>query len=248
MLPMKILVATAVLFLAYFLQNVEAQETARHPAPDKPTSHTSRQIEGWTVRVDDRLLLEEHHALGERATRLLANQLYYIAMVVPADKVERLQKVPIWLDLTHGSLNRPQYHPSADWLKDNGFDPSLAKCVHIPDAAYFAGPRFQYEQPCAVLHELAHSYHDQVLGFDNPEIEAAWRRFVDGGKYKSVLSISGKMRPHYALTDQKEFFAEMTESFFGHNDFDPFNGAELQRDEPELFALLKRIWGGLPAR
>jgi hypothetical protein len=38
----------------------------------------------------------------------------------------------------------------------------------------------------------------------------------------------------------------MTETFFGHNDFYPFNAAELRRDEPELFALLKRIWGASP--
>ena len=34
----------------------------------------------------------------------------------------------------------------------------------------------------------------------------------------------------------------MTESYFGVNDFFPFNRAELQEAEPELFALLSRIW------
>ncbi len=41
-----------------------------------------------------------------------------------------------------------------------------------------------------------------------------------------------------------EFFAEMTESFFGVNDFYPFNHlAELKEAEPELFQLLTDIWG-----
>jgi hypothetical protein len=246
MLAIKLLTAVLILLLMQATDIAFGQEEPHHAPPAKPASHTTRKIEGWTVHLDDRLLANDHRALGERATRLLANQLYYIAMVVPADKVERLRKIPIWLDLTHGLLTRPQYHPSANWLKDNGFDPTLAKCVHIPDARYFAEARFQYEQPCAVLHELAHAYHDQVLGFDDPQIEAAWHRFVESGRYKSVLNISGKMEPHYALTDQKEFFAEMTETFFGHNDFYPFNAAELRRDEPELFALLKRIWGASP--
>jgi hypothetical protein len=34
----------------------------------------------------------------------------------------------------------------------------------------------------------------------------------------------------------------MTESFFGVNDFYPFNRAELKEAEPELFALLSQIW------
>ena len=51
------------------------------------------------------------------------------------------------------------------------------------------------------------------------------------------------MRPHYGLTDQKEFFAEMSEAYFGKNDFFPTDADELKREEPELFGLLEHIWG-----
>ena len=37
----------------------------------------------------------------------------------------------------------------------------------------------------------------------------------------------------------------MTESYFGHNDFFPFNRAELRREEPEIFELLTKIWGSI---
>jgi hypothetical protein len=56
------------------------------------------------------------------------------------------------------------------------------------------------------------------------------------------------MREHYALTNQKEFFAEMTESYFGSNDFYPFVAGELKQAEPEIFELLAEIWGPLPVR
>jgi hypothetical protein len=39
-----------------------------------------------------------------------------------------------------------------------------------------------------------------------------------------------------------EFFAEMTESFFGTNDFYPFVRGELKKELPELDALLEEIW------
>jgi hypothetical protein len=48
------------------------------------------------------------------------------------------------------------------------------------------------------------------------------------------------------LTNPQEFFAEMTESYFGTNDFYPFVAGELRQVEPEVFALLKEIWGPLP--
>lgn len=54
------------------------------------------------------------------------------------------------------------------------------------------------------------------------------------------------MMKHYALTDRKEFFAEMSELFFGMNDFFPFNHAELQHEEPGLYELLCKIWGRVP--
>jgi hypothetical protein len=180
--------------------------------------------------------------VGKRALQILTMRLVDIKIAVPADKVARLQKVPIWLDLTHGKLKPAQYHPSSRWLKTNGYDEAMAKCVHIPDAAEFASPGHQRVQPWSVLHELAHAYHDQVLGFDHAEIAAAWKRFKDGGRYDKVLHINGSTTRHYGLTNPQEFFAEMTETYFGTNDFFPFNRAELRREEPEIFDLLTRIW------
>ena len=71
---------------------------------------------------------------------------------------------------------------------------------------------------------------------------AAYQKFKQSGHGDAALLYNGKRVKHYGLTDQKEFFAEMTESYFGVNDFFPFNRAELQEAEPELFQLLKEIW------
>jgi hypothetical protein len=93
---------------------------------------------------------------------------------------------------------------------------------------------------------LVHGYHDQVLGYDEPRIKTAWKKFCDSGKYKSVLSNRWGMHEHYALNNQMELLAEMTESYFGSNDFYPFVAGELQQAEPEIFALMAEIWGPLP--
>jgi len=229
----KYLVPTSVAFLVAL--QTQAQEL--------PKLHTQRDIEGWSVHIDNRLLAGDDKAAGEHALRILANRLYDIKHVVPADKVKRLQKVPIWLDMSHGKLKPAQYHPSKGWLKSNGFSEDLARCVHIPVAKEFASVGHQRVQPWSVLHELAHAYHDQVLGFDHAEIKAAFERYKTGGKGVNVLHINGTKTKHYALTNEKEFFAEMTEAYFGINDFFPFNRAELKQEEPELFDLLTKIWG-----
>jgi hypothetical protein len=37
----------------------------------------------------------------------------------------------------------------------------------------------------------------------------------------------------------------MTEAYFGTNDFFPFNRGELMTAEPEIYQLMKEIWGPL---
>ena len=93
-----------------------------------------------------------------------------------------------------------------------------------------------------MLHELAHAYHDQVLGFDHPRVREAYEAYKASGRGDKALLFDGRRVRHYALTNHKEFFAEMTESYFGTNDFFPFNRAELKEAEPEVYKLMVDVW------
>jgi hypothetical protein len=236
---MKLLAALSTL-------GVFALAAASPEKPALPAAHTTRVVEGWNIRIDDRLLKGDGAGPGGRALTLLDARLAAITFAVPEPALAKLQAVTIELDLDYGGLNSMQYHPGAEWLKENGYSESLAKCVHIPATARFLSPFDNRRMPWAILHELSHAYHDQVLGFEEPRIAAAWEKFRESGKYKSVLTSYGTLREHYGLTNQKEFFAEMTEAYFGSNDFYPFVAGELQRDEPEIYALMAEIWGPLP--
>ncbi|NBV22290.1 MAG: metallopeptidase [Proteobacteria bacterium] len=216
--------------------------------PPLPTAHTTRNIEGWNIRIDDRLLKGEGAAIGERALKLLTARLVAITIVVPEKSLTKLRAVTIEMDLDYGDLHHMQYHPGAGWLKEHGYSPDLVKCVHIPVVEEFLSPYENHRMPWVVLHELAHAFHDQFVGFEDARVIAVWKKFRDSGKYKSVLTSPGHMREHYGLTNQKEFFAEMTEAYFGSNDFYPFVTGELMQAEPETFALLAEIWGPLPGR
>jgi hypothetical protein len=232
----------AFLLLVCFCGGAEA-------APDraKPSSHQQQMLSGWTVRVDERLLAAAAGTVEQRSLKLLEARLVALAAIMPEEALARLREVPIQIDLTHGELQSMQYHPSAGWLREHGYPTNLAKCVHVPEAAYFASAYEAFRQPMAILHELAHAYHDRVLGFNEPRIRQAWSEFRDSKRYESVLMNTGDLRKHYGLTNPVEFFAEMTEAYFGENDFYPFVAGELQRAEPMIFSLLGDIWGPLPS-
>ena len=201
-----------------------------------------REIEGWTVYVDPQLLEGEHAGMGARALAMLAGHLQRIAILVPEDRLADLRTVGIWIELEHPRLGPMQYHPSRRWLLDHGHDPRLARKVHVTRAAQLLDRQELLKHPAVILHELAHAYHDQFLGFDEPRILAAFREAKAAGIYEEVLLYNGQRVRHYALTDHKEYFAEGTEAFFYRNDFYPFVRAELKEHDPALHDLLEEIW------
>ncbi len=210
---------------------------------DPATTHDVRTIEGWTVHVDH-ALIEKDAELCSAALKILQTKLYLITLVMPVDRLAKLRKVPIWLDLNRRRLRGMQYHPSKEWLTNNGHDARLAKAVHIPQAKSFVSLARANTQPWVVMHELAHAYHDRELSFDHPEIKAAYDAAVQSKSYESVLHVTRGETKHYALTDHKEYFAESTEAFFGTNDFYPFVRGELQKHDPRMYDLLAKLWRG----
>lgn len=213
-------------------------------AADDPTFYdpAEKEIEGWSIKVDPALLTKENEQVATQAFTALANHLQRVKYIVPKDRCEQLQKLPIWIELK-GNLKAMQYHPDRGWLLANKHDPRLVKHVHIPQAKDLFAPHTWAKHPYVVLHELAHAYHDQVLSFDHKEVIAAFDSAKEGKIYEEVLLFTGKKVKHYGLTNHKEYFAESTEAYLGVNDFYPFVRAELNAHDPNMFSLLEKIWG-----
>lgn len=207
---------------------------------------TKRNIEGWTVVIDPQLQTEEHREVYDKAAVALANHLQRIKYIMPADRATQLMELPIWLDLNHPRIKSMQYHPSRQWLIDHDHDPRLAQHVHIPCASELYNPGTWAKHPYVVLHELAHAYHDQVLGFDHEAVRKVYDEAKQKKIYEDVLLHTGGRAKHYALTDHKEYFAEITEAYWGVNDFYPFVRAELKEHDASGFALMEAIWGKAP--
>lgn len=224
--------------------NAQAVEKAVAKTP--AGTHLITQVEGWTVHVDEAFDSEENRELKANTLRVVANQLYELKTRLMAERIVELQRIVIRLDVHNEKLVQAQYHPSLGWLRSNGHPDECEKVVHIPRAKYFLDRRHQSQQPFVLLHELAHAYHDQVLTFEYEAIKKAYDRAKEAGLYDKALLVTGREVKHYALTNHKEFFAEMTECYLGTNDFYPFVSGELKRHDEETFRLLEGIWGKLP--
>jgi len=208
--------------------------------------YSTRVIQGWTLHIS-KALWEEERSATEAALPLLEKQLTEIARAVPAPALAKLREVPLWFSPAYpGVRPRAEYHPGSAWLREHGRNPEMAKGVEFTDVRDFE--KEMNRMPNFTLHELAHAYHDRVLGFDNREIQAAYDRAKEGKTYDKVERWFGNGRTNtferaYAMTSPQEYFAESTEAFFSRNDFYPFNREELKGHDPEMFALLARVWG-----
>lgn len=207
----------------------------------------ARSVAGWIVHISSRLIQQEPEATT-LALGLLQKQLEEIARVVPPDAVAELRKVPLYFSPPYpGKRGGAEFHPDAQWLRDNGRDPAMAKGVEFSNI-----PKFQEEMnrmPNFALHELAHSYHNLVVsdGFKNAEIQALYEHAKASGKYDRVERRHGNGKPNtferaYAMTNPQEYFAECTEAFFTRNDFFPFTRDQLKQHDAEMFVLLERLW------
>jgi hypothetical protein len=219
---------------------IRAKARARSAAANK--AHETKNLSGWTLHVSPKL----DAAAWSKALPLLQAQLDEIIRVVPAKAVAELQKVPLWINPEYPKVPpRAEYHPGAGWLKDNGRDPAMAKGVEFTNVRIFEAETRR--MPNFALHELAHAFHDRVLGFENDPIEAAYQKAKAAGLYDRVQRQDSEGRKRldraYAMTNAKEYFAECSEAFFTRNDFFPFTKDELQKHDPEMFELLSKLWG-----
>ena len=199
-------------------------------------------LHGWTVHADRKLVDGEASALGKRALSMLANHLERIAILVPEKPLADLRKCQIRIEHSHPELGNMQYHPDVDWLDGHGYDPKLVKMVHIPQATELLSRDQLLKHPAVILHELAHAYHDQFLGFDEPKIIKAYDDALKKGIDDKALLHTGETVKHYATTNHKEYFAEATEAYLYRNDFYPFVRAELHAHDPEIHAIMKTVW------
>jgi hypothetical protein len=205
-----------------------------------PVDCTTQRIEGWTVHVRNRLLKEKPNETRV-ALKLLKTQLQYVVQKLPKNAVAHLKTVAIFLSPDYPGLPLGgEYHPSEKWLRDNGRDPEMARCVEFHNINIF--PAEVRRMPVLVIHELAHAYHHQVLTYENTDVLDAFNRAMAAHAYDSVQRSDGQQVRAYAATNVYEFYAETSEAFFGRNDFFPYNRTDLERYDPNTAAMQKRTW------
>jgi len=212
------------------------------PFVHEPTSsYETKMYHGFTVRISRAARVKAHElytALG-----LLKTKLKEITEIVPPEPLSVLKKIPIWVEWNNPNVACCCYHPDKRWLEQNGYNVDKENSVEMGNPVNFVKWTTE-DQPMMVLHELAHGYHDIVFGYDDKYIESCYRNAMTHGLYQSVPFHRGQQKSQaYATKNAMEYFAELTEAYFGKNDWYPFTREELKEYDPKGFEMMQRIWG-----
>ena len=203
-----------------------------------PLSEFKRlSFSGFSVNLNPDLVGKD---TTNRAMDLVSADLEKFAKLLTPKQLDRLRKVPIWVQYRLDTEAGMWYHESKEWLSDNNYPVEMAKSVEIADVAGFIDSHDT--EPFALLHELAHAYSDLYLSALHDQLINAYKNAEKSGKYDKVERVGSGIQRAYAMTNEKEYFAELTEAYFGRNDYYPFTRDELEAFDPKGFELMQAAW------
>lgn len=227
---------------------VESTDVVTQSASDPNGEYHKHEILGWTVHIleDD---VSDRPETAEAMLWFIRGQLADVTQRMPQDKVKLLRTVEIWINddgdeddtVCPFACYIPNRFVGSRFFRDRRESVILRDFDGILESAWCCTDTL-------LIHELAHAYHDLFIedGFNNDEIEDAYDDAVDSELYDD----NPVMYPwwedlfveHYGMTDDEEFFATMTETWFNDYYTFPFNIGDLYIYDYDTYDLIYRAW------
>ena len=209
--------------------------------------YTNYDLVGFNGFVQDKAFKNDE-VLTQQALDLLEQKLIEVTELDLSNTIlNQLLNVNIFVDW-NTSNGSAVFHPSEYWLSQNGYILEKAGAIEISNVQNFINWTNK-NQPFLVLHELAHGYHHSMPEDSKKRaaITEAYQNAFNSELYKDVKYDLGNGNystafAAYALTSEGEYFAELTEAFFGQNDYFPFNKEDLKEYDYQGFKAMQMAW------
>lgn len=123
------------------------------------------------------------------------------------------------------------------------YDPVWKNAVIIYSAANFVAVDEVVVRK-DLSHEIGHTWHLRDWPVKHPEVTDAFQAAKLAGLYKNVETYQGKMLDSaYALTNEREYFAELTAMYFMGSTYYPYDKAGLKKYDARGYQMIEQYWG-----
>ncbi len=211
--------------------------------PLSVSGYDTEKIAGFTLFLHPEIKKHEKE-FKTSPMDVLNLELKMLGQILNKKALAKVQTLPFWVEWDEapegantGGGTVIAYYLSTDlrMTRIKGEHPLRAKTITLCSLKTLT----KLHQPgidtgkCVLLHEVAHAVHDQLIGFENPEIKLAFTQAMNRKLYQPGL---------YMTSSSKEFFAELTCAYLDRLDHFPRNRGDLKKHDPATFKLLERIW------
>ena len=180
----------------------------------------------------------------------LEEDLGVIESLIPAKALDELRGTRVIVnqrvETSRGGVATGRYyHVDPAWFEQHGLDAGRVGSVEIYDARAWLAERSDH--PMGLLHELAHKRVAQASPAVRAQLAEAYAAAEASGRYESVAyALADHEARAYALTSEGEYAAELSEAWFGRNEYYPFTREELLRFDPLGAELVRALWSVEP--
>ena len=240
---MRTLVTLLLLAAPLRAQSDDKPTPIKNPAVVVP-GYTAYKIQGFTAYVSADTLAVPAKDYERPPLAVLDGELSRIVAVMNPRSVIALRRLIIWVEWEEVRMAEPgrgtavavYRSGSPQAMLANDLHPLKSKTVDVVNMKALT----EEHQPkrdsgrCVLMHEFAHAVHDQLIGYADPTVKAAFAQAMERRLYD---------KGQYATTNAAEFFAELTCSYLDRLDYFPATREDLQKHDPTTFKLMQKVWG-----
>ena len=252
MRPLACLLAALALAAPLAAQVPKAPAKAAPPKLDdkpkvKAAGYRTYLIQGFTVLVHADVFGDDAAKFERTPVEVLDAELATICRVMNARSVNALRGLIVWVEWDEqlageagrgGTAVAVYRGGDAEAMAREGLHPLKAKTVDVVSMRALTAEHQPKKDSgrCVLMHEFAHAVQDQLLGWDSPQVKAAYSQAMERKLYDA--------KTHYAATSSVEFFAELTCCYLDRLNYYPNTRDDLKKHDPATFKLMETVWAG----
>jgi hypothetical protein len=200
-----------------------------------------------TVWIESQLKAEAP-AIADRALDRLKAKRGEALAILPKHARERLANVPFFLlygpkargggrnnGLEYFQKDAPDHHEK--------LDPRWGDAIVVYCAQNYLDISDLWAMK-SLFHEFAHAYQLKQWPEKQPDILRAWENAMNRNLYRNVRDLETKkpIERAYALTNQLEYFAELSCMYFVACNYEPSERNQLKDYDPVGYKMIRKMW------
>jgi len=203
------------------------------------------KIPGYTINIiAESKLIQNHPQLLQQSASKLDKTIVRAISTFPVHAQPEFDGIKYFI--FSGNESRKGGRRGGQWYfrEGNSISDRFDNAIVVRSAKDYLERYSEKRALMTAVHELSHAYYYYHWKNIYRSVNKAYKNTVEQGRYRNVKTKSGKViAKAYALTNEREYFAELSKIIHVGNYYYPFDGGELREYDPEGYQAVRLAFG-----